>query len=85
MLKFITGFFLCLSLAAADTPNKETKKKKRVLESGRYFHHSKPMDKCQTSKECMEEAKSVCQSKKAKFLDCNEQYKGTWITTCECL
>lgn len=87
MSKVIYLFFLVLMILGPVSFGDEApaKKKKALLNKGKIFHHSKPKAECQNDKECSEEAHLKCASGNAKFQDCNEQYKGTWITTCECL
>lgn len=82
MSKSLIFFLFCFSLFANEESHLN---KKQLLPKGKYFHHSIPKEECQKDKACMEEAKLKCISQKAKVQDCNEQYKGTWITTCECL
>lgn len=56
-----------------------------LMKKGHIFDHYEIQDECKPRDLCEKESPLVCQSQKAKFLRCSEQYKENWIITCICL
>lgn len=78
-----------LSILAFNPLYAETKtsstKTATLMKKGHVFDHYEIQDDCRPKDLCEKEGPSICQSQKAKYLRCSEQYKENWIITCICL
>ena len=82
-----TSFLLFIFLSVQVTFAKDSLARKTPVlqDKGYLFDLPKITKTCQTEAKCQERAIELCRSKKAKLSSCEEQYKGAWITTCECV
>jgi len=75
-------FFFALVIGAAQASNVF---KDNTLEDGKAFDLPEITEECQPEKKCAEEGARICRSKKAVRLNCIEQYRGNWTTSCKCI
>lgn len=85
-MKYILIFLLSFSQPVfATAKDAKPTKKARLKGPLEPFDHPEILDSCLPKKMCEEIAKDFCLKPKAKFLRCSEQYKDSWIVTCQCL
>ena len=82
-LYLVASFFILISDLAESKEN--IKKLINPRPAGAIFDHFEIQDYCLKKDLCEKEGLSACQSTRAKFLRCSEQYKENWIVTCICL